>query len=40
MCTAADVSGAARTSPTIPKRLPAAIVTMRTTSGLSPSVAP
>ena len=40
MCTPAEVSGAARTSPAIPNRLPAPIVTMRTTSGLRLSVAP
>ena len=40
MCTAAEVSGAASVSPTIPKRLPAPIVTTRTTSGLRLSVAP
>ena len=40
MWTAADVSGAARTSPTIPKSAPAPSVTMRTISGLSPRVAP
>ena len=40
MCTAAEVSGAARTSPIIPNRHPPAIVTMRTTSGWIPSVAP
>ena len=40
MWSAADVSGAPRTSPTIPKRLPKPIVTMRTTSGLRSRVAP
>ena len=39
-CTAADVSGAARIKPTMPKRLPPAIVTTRTARGLSSSVAP
>ena len=33
MCTAAETSGAARISPSVPKRHPAAIVTIRTTSG-------
>ena len=40
MCVAADVSGAASTSPIIPKRLPPAIVTIRTASGWIPSAAP
>ena len=40
MCAAAEVSGAASTSPIIPKRHPPAMVTMRTTSGWIPSVAP
>ncbi len=40
MWTAADVSGAARTSPTIPKRAPALSVTISTISGLRPRVAP
>jgi hypothetical protein len=35
MCSAADVSGAPRTRPTIPKMQPNPIVTIRTTSGLS-----
>ena len=40
MCTAAEVSGAPSTRPTIPKMLPKPIVAMRTTSGLRSSVAP
>ncbi len=40
MWIAADVSGAARIIPIIPKRLPNPIVTIRTTSGLRSSVAP
>jgi hypothetical protein len=40
MCTAAEVSGAASVSPTIPNRAPAPIVTTSTTSGLRLSVAP
>ena len=40
MWTAAEVSGAASTSPIIPNRQPAPIVTIRTTSGLRLSVAP
>ena len=40
MCTAADVSGAASVSPTIPNRAPAPMVTTSTTSGLMLSVAP
>ena len=40
MWTPADTSGAASTSPIIPKRQPAPIVTMRTTSGFRLSVAP
>jgi len=40
MCVAAEVSGAASTSPTMPNSDPPAMVTIRTTSGFSPSVAP
>ena len=40
MCVAAEVSGAARTSPIIPNRLPPAIVTISTASGWMPSAAP
>jgi hypothetical protein len=40
MWTAAEVSGAPSTSPSMPKRLPAPIVAIRTTSGLSLRVAP
>ena len=40
MWAAAEVSGAASTSPIIPKRQPAPMVTMRTTSGFRLSVAP
>ena len=40
MWTPADTSGAASTRPIIPKRQPAPIVTMRTTSGFRLSVAP
>ena len=40
MCVAAEVSGAARTSPIIPNRLPPAIVTINTASGWMPSAAP
>jgi hypothetical protein len=40
MCSAAEVRGAPRMSPTIPNRQPAPIVTMRTTNGLRSSVEP
>ena len=40
MWSAAEVMGAASTRPTMPKRPPAAMVTIRTTSGLRSSVAP
>src|SRR3954471_2038901 len=40
MCTAADASGAASTRPNPPKRQPAPIVRMRTTSGLRSRAAP
>ena len=40
MWTAADVRGAARISPIMPKRLPAAMVTNRTASGFKSRVAP
>jgi hypothetical protein len=36
----AEVSGAATTSPIVPKSAPPAIVTIRTASGWIPSVAP
>src|SRR5262249_37804679 len=40
MCTAAEVRGAARTMPTIPKMAPAEMVTIRTARGFKSSVAP
>ena len=40
MCTAAEVSGAASVSPTMPNSAPPPIVTISTASGLRLSVAP